>query len=72
MTPDYWGRAAVVVFDMGGHQYGATVHNTASILRFYEENRERIKGATVADYGTIHPPALHRTLRLCGLLGGAA
>lgn len=64
-----YGTAARIVFDMGDHEYEATVHDCTAILRFYENNAERIKGATVADYGTIYPPALDRTLAMATAAG---
>lgn len=56
--------SARILFDMGSHQYEATVHDCTAVLRFHEHNRKRIRGAVVTDYGTIHPEALDRTLAM--------
>lgn len=57
-------RTARILFDMGGHEYEATVHDCTAVLRFYEHNRARIQGARILDYGDVYPPALDRTMAM--------
>ena len=53
---------AYIKFDMGGHEYTATVHDIEALERFLARNRDRIKNYSVETFGDLYPGDITKTM----------
>ena len=54
---------AYITFDMGGHDYTATVYSIEDLERWLAANRHRIKGYSVDTFGDHYPRDVGDTVR---------